>query len=211
MESIQTGYILGLANFLTLTRVILSPFFLLIYLHHDALGLSSTMLPFALLGLLIVLELSDAFDGFFARRFGEVSDLGKILDPMADSVARIAMFLAFTYPPVNIPVFFVFLIIWRDSIVSMLRTICALRGYALAARKSGKIKAVGQAAAAFAIVLLMIFEAKGDISHGMLQAVSFWIAFATVIFTLLTLVDYITSNRKHIRKTIAFKKVPQGH
>lgn len=197
---------MGLANFLTLMRVFLSPFFLVLYLHHDSLGISANTLPIALFMLLIVLELSDAFDGFIARKYGEVSDLGKILDPMADSVARIAMFLSFTYPPVNIPVLFVFLIIWRDSIVSTLRTICALRGYALAARKSGKIKAVGQAATAFLIVLLMFFEAKGDISSTTLQSVSFWITLATVVFTLLTAVDYITTNRGHIRKILTFKK-----
>lgn len=197
---------MGLANFLTLTRVILSPFFLVLFLHHDTVGISSKALPVALLVLLLMLELSDAFDGYVARRYGEVSDLGKILDPMADSVARISMFLSFTYPPVSIPVFFVFLIIWRDSIVSTLRTICALRGYALAARKSGKIKAVGQAGTAFVIVILMFFEARGDIASSTLQSVSFWITLATVIFTLLTAVDYITTNRGHIRKILTFKK-----
>lgn len=196
---------MGLANFLTLSRVILSPFFLVIYLNHDYLGISSTALPIALLVILLVLELSDAFDGFFARRYGEVSDLGKILDPMADSVARISMFLAFTYPPVNIPVIFVFLIIWRDSIVSTLRTICALRGYALAARNSGKIKAVAQATAAFVIVILMFFESGGTIESATLQIISFWIALITVIFTLLTVIDYVTSNIGHIRKILTFK------
>ncbi|CRX38408.1 CDP-diacylglycerol--glycerol-3-phosphate 3-phosphatidyltransferase [Estrella lausannensis] len=200
---------MGLANFLTLTRVLLSPFFLIIYVHYSFLGLSQESMPYALLILLVLLELSDAFDGYYARRYGEVSDLGKILDPMADSVARISMFLAFTYPPIDIPVLFVFLIIWRDSIVSTLRTICALRGVALAARKSGKIKSVAQAATAIFIVLLMLLQSRGTIALSQLQTISFWIALAAVSFTLLTAVDYISSNRVHIKKILSFKRRKQ--
>lgn len=163
-------------------------------------------MPYALLLLLVVLELSDALDGYYARRYGEVSDFGKILDPMADSVARISMFLAFTYPPIDIPVLFVFLIIWRDSIVSTLRTICALRGVALAARRSGKIKSVAQAATAFFIVLMMILYTKGEIALEQLQKISFFISLAAVLFTLLTAIDYISSNRMHIKKILTFKR-----
>ncbi len=50
----------------------------------------------------------------------------------------------------------IFIILYRDSVVSTLRTICALKGFALAARPSGKLKAVVQAFSAFVIIILLI-------------------------------------------------------
>ena len=64
-----------------------------IYLEHDLIGVSMIVLPYILLFLLGVSELSDAFDGYVARRMHQVTDLGKILDPMADSIYRISVFL----------------------------------------------------------------------------------------------------------------------
>src|SRR5205085_953924 len=101
-------------------------------------------LPFVLLALVIVAELTDLFDGMAARRRNQVTELGKILDPMADSIFRLSVFLAFTQGIVALPLWLVLLFFYRDSIISMLRTICALRGFTLAARFSGKVKAVVQ-------------------------------------------------------------------
>ena len=117
------------ANSLTIFRIFISPVFLLLYLQHDALGITAKGLPYALL--LGISELSDAFDGLLARKYNQVTDLGKILDPMADSISRISVFLTFTQPPVNVPLVCVFLFLYRDSVISTLRTICALRGFAL--------------------------------------------------------------------------------
>ncbi len=80
---------------------------------------------------------------------------------MADSIARITSFLAFVQPPVNLSISLVFVFLYRDSVVSTLRTVCALRGYALAARFSGKVKAVIQAIAALLILILMILLLLG--------------------------------------------------
>ncbi len=74
---------MSIANYLTFIRIFISPIFLVVYLEHDALGITSFMLPYILLFLLGVSELSDAFDGYVARKYNQVTDLGKILDPMA--------------------------------------------------------------------------------------------------------------------------------
>ena len=137
-------------------RIFISPIFLLIYLKHDALHIDQHALPYVLLTLFAISEFSDAFDGYIARKYNLVTDLGKILDPMADSIYRISVFLTFTLPPVNLPMVIVFIFLYRDAVTSTLRTICALKGIALAARPSWNSKAVIQALAAFASIILLI-------------------------------------------------------
>lgn len=193
---------MSLPNYLTFVRIFISPIFLVIYLEHDYFGVSAIWLPYILLFLLCVSELSDVFDGFFARRFGQVTDLGKILDPMADSIARISVFLTFTQGIVQLPLLLVFIFLYRDSVVSTLRTVCALRGYALAARPSGKLKAVIQAAVAICIVLLMIPESLGSISQHTLQQVSFWMVAGAGLYTIFSGCDYIYANRVYVKKLL---------
>lgn len=194
--------LLTIANYLTFIRIFISPIFLLIYIQHDAFYISSTVLPYVLLFLLGASELSDAMDGFLARRYGQVTDFGKLFDPMADSIARISVFLTFTQPPVNVPLLLVFVFLYRDSVVSTLRTICALKGFALAARPTGKLKAVIQAGTVIAIVLLMIPHSLGQISDSTLQLVSSLLVAMAAIYTVYSGVEYIYANKHYIRKLL---------
>jgi CDP-diacylglycerol--glycerol-3-phosphate 3-phosphatidyltransferase len=193
---------MSIANYFTFIRIVISPIFLFIYLEHTALGISAMMLPYILMGLLAISELSDAFDGFLARRYNQVTDLGKVLDPMADSIARISVFLTFTLDPVNLPMPLIFIFLYRDSVVSTLRTICALKGFALAARTSGKIKAVIQAIAALIVLILMIPYADGQISQQTLHNSGTAIVGVAALYTIYSGVDYITSNWIYISKLL---------
>jgi len=195
----------SIANYFTLSRIVISPIFLIVYMWHDFFGISSTILPFVLLSLLGISELSDALDGYMARRYNQVTDLGKILDPMADSIARISIFLTFTLDPVNLPMLLVFAFLYRDSIISTLRTICALKGFALAARMSGKTKAVIQALAAFMILVLMIPHSMGDLSTAALQQISFWVVSVAAVYTLYSGIDYLYVNKHYIAKSLTFQ------
>ncbi len=189
---------MNIPNFLTFFRVLVSPVFLFIYVEHQWLGISPLLLPYILLFLLVISELSDAFDGFFARRYNQVTDLGKLLDPMADSIARISVFLAFTLEPIKVPMLIVFVILCRESAISTLRTVCALHGFALAAYKSGKIKAIIQAISAFVIVGMMIPHSWGYISTSTLHIASSWIVGFAAFYTFLTGIYYIYSHKDHI-------------
>lgn len=199
-----------LANYFTFIRIFISPVFLLVYLYYSDFGLTPILLPLVLLFLLIVSELSDAFDGYIARKYNEVTDLGKILDPMADSIYRISVFLTYTLPPVKLPMGLVFIFLYRDSVISTLRTICALRGFALAARKSGKIKAVIQAVAAIFVLILMLLQAIGTITPEELSSYSAWIVGFAGIYTLYSGLDYIIANRSYIRRILTFPNLSKG-
>lgn len=193
---------MNIALALTLGRILLSPVFLIIYLFHASLGISLFALPFILIGLVILAELTDLFDGMAARHRNQVTELGKILDPMADSIFRLSVFLALTQGFVHLPLWLVLLFFYRDSIISMLRTLCALRGYALAARFSGKVKAVVQGCAAMIILVLMIPYALGLIKLGLFRDISFYIVLGAVGYSLFSGIEYLKANQSYIKKAL---------
>ena len=197
---------LSIPNYLTFLRLIISPLFLLIYLEPTFFNITPLALPYVLLFLLSISEISDACDGYLARKYNQVTDLGKILDPMADSIYRLTVFLTFTQPPVNLPILLVFIFLYRDSVTSTLRTICALKGFALAARPSGKLKAIIQAIAAFTIILLLIPHSLGELSGHSLHLTSTIVATVAAIYSLFSGIDYIYANRRYIVKLLVLKK-----
>ncbi len=194
---------MNIAHYFTFFRIFISPIFLLVYIAHKQIGISDTALPFVLIFLLAISEFSDAFDGYIARKRNEVSELGKILDPMADSIYRNSVFLTFTLEPIQVPMILIFVFIYRDSVISTLRTICAMRGFTLAARITGKIKAIIQAVAAFFILGLMIPHSFGLISTASLHLLSTWIVGATAACVFLSGLEYLFANRKYIIKLLS--------
>ncbi len=197
---------MSIANYLTFIRIFISPIFLLVYLEYETFNINLITLPYVLLFLFGISELSDACDGYIARKYNEVTDLGKILDPMADSIYRISVFLTFTLPPIKLPMILIFLILYRDSVISTLRTICALKGFALAARPSGKIKAAIQAFSVFVILLLLIPFSLGQLPEETLQLTSTVIVSVASIYTLFSGIDYIYANRHYVLKLIRTHK-----
>ena len=107
------------------------------------------------MAVMLVSELSDMFDGMAARRLNQVTDLGKVLDPLADSLSRMTVFVCFAVAGIA-PVFLVLLMLYRDGVVGTLRILCADRGLIVAARASGKMKAVAQAVAILGILGLRL-------------------------------------------------------
>ena len=177
---------MNLALALTWLRIFLTPVFVLVFLRTTPL--------FAFLSLLIVIisELTDLFDGMVARKMNQVTDLGKILDPFADSISRLTVFVCFTMADIG-HIFFVLIILYRDSMVSTIRTVCAFRGKVVHARKSGKIKAIVQATAIISILVLRIGAVNG-IMVDYFMPVSFWFMAITTAVTVWSAYDYLTGN-----------------
>jgi CDP-diacylglycerol---glycerol-3-phosphate 3-phosphatidyltransferase len=193
---------LSVALYLTLARIVFGPLFFLVYLYYEDFGISLYLLPYLLILLLGFSELSDLFDGFVARRTNQVTDLGKILDPMADSIFRLSVFLTFTQGLIQLPLPLVLVFLYRDSAISTLRTVCALRGVALAARLSGKIKAVIQALTACFIIVLMVPYSLGLITLDSLRDISLYSVIGTAFYTVFSGLEYIYANRTYIKKAL---------
>jgi CDP-diacylglycerol---glycerol-3-phosphate 3-phosphatidyltransferase len=194
---------MNIAILLTVARIFMSPVFLLVYLYYKELDIPLAVLPWLLIGLLSLTELSDLFDGFLARRRNQVTDLGKVLDPMADSIFRLSVLLTFTQGIIQLPLLLVCVFFYRDSMIATLRTICAMRGVALAARLSGKIKAGIQAASAFAILILMIPYSLGALSLESLRTVSFYCVLAAALYTVFSGLEYVIANFAFIKRALA--------
>ena len=180
---------------LTASRIFLSPLLPLLYLNYASWGLSLGQMALILFILLALCESSDVLDGQVARRRNEVTDLGKLLDPMADSLLHLPLFLAFTQGVVQLPLWLVLIFVYRELLISALRSFCALRGVALAARPLGKGKTVSQALSAFAIVLLIFFVDQGQISVAFLRETSVWLTVIAVVYAVCSAMDYVWANR----------------
>ena len=112
---------------------------------------------------LIVLEITDALDGAMARKLNLVSDLGKVLDPFADTVFHITMFTIFLYEG-SMPIWMYIISLYRDMFSMFIRILGGLRGFAVAAKFSGKLKTASRAAAVILILSLVynynVFSSK---------------------------------------------------
>ncbi len=191
---------MSIANWLTLTRLFIGPLFFLAYSEYAKFGIAPTTAPFILLFLWCIAELTDSLDGFIARRYNQVTNLGKILDPMADSIYRTSALLTFTQGPVSINLLLIFVFLYRDSMIGTLRTICALKGFALAARQSGKYKAVIQAVVILLVILLLI-----PYTHGLLSAETLYLASTVLVaiaaaYSIFSGYDYFQANKQYIQK-----------
>lgn len=86
-------------NVLSLIRIALLPVFIVMYMY--SCELQSKPLQYAAFGLLILSGLTDCFDGWIARKFNQMSEIGKLLDPLADKLMQFAVLvcLATQYRP----------------------------------------------------------------------------------------------------------------
>ncbi len=199
---------MNIAMVLTVARIFMSPVFLLVYLYYEKMGVALIALPWLLIGLLLLTELSDLFDGFLARRRNQVTDLGKVLDPMADSIFRLSVLLTFTQGIIQLPILLVCVFFYRDSVISTLRTVCAMRGVTLAARLSGKIKAGIQAATIFIILIMMIPYSLGMLSLDALRTISLYSVLVSALYTVFSGVEYLVSNFSFIRRALLKETAP---
>lgn len=83
MKTLFKGKILTIPNLLSMIRILLIPLFMRLYLGKDDVPATAIVL--------VISGLTDALDGFIARRFHVVSDFGKALDPLADKLTQLAM------------------------------------------------------------------------------------------------------------------------
>ena len=137
---------LNLPNFITLTRILLIPVFVVLFATPTEDRSLSAALVF------VVAAVTDLLDGYLARRNGQVTTLGKLLDPIADKLLVLsALILLVNIDRVSALV--AILIIAREVAVTGVRAIAAGEGMVIAAETTGKYKMALQVVA---IVLLVL-------------------------------------------------------
>lgn len=140
-----------LPNLLSLFRIAIIP--VLVYLLTFTDPLSALLAAF----LFLIASLTDYFDGYLARRNRTVSNLGKILDPLADKliiVAALIMLAAMDRAgEPGVPAWLVVVVVARETAVSILRGIALTEGIVMEAEELGKYKFILQAFAVFALLV----------------------------------------------------------
>ena len=175
-ENVSTE-IWNLPNSLTLLRIFLVPFLVVVLLTkfsgREYIGLA----------IFLVAAVTDFFDGWLARRQGKITRLGTLLDPIADKLLMSAAFIALVeMDPTHVPAWMVVIIIGREFAVSGLRSIAAQQGVTIAASQLGKWKMIAQVVA---ISLLILGYELGELR--LTGTIALW---AVMLFALASGVDY---------------------
>ncbi len=200
----KKGLILKIANLFTFLRILIIPFFSFIYIYKELLGIKYDIIYYILIIILMICEITDLIDGFLARKRNEVTDFGKIFDPMADSIVKLVVLFTFTYPPVKLPLMLIFVFLYREIIISSLRTICAIKGVALAARKSGKIKSTIQAFVNFFILFFLLLYTYEIFNLYLLHLLSVIFVSIAAVYNGFSGIEYLYVNRAFIKKVLKY-------
>ncbi|HUX40021.1 MAG TPA: CDP-alcohol phosphatidyltransferase family protein [Rectinemataceae bacterium] len=186
------------ADRLTASRLFLAPFFFLLFMWGEAVGIPSAIVAIALVILFAVIELSDLFDGMVARNSGTVSSFGKVFDPFADVFARITYFVCFAWAAI-MPLWVLLIVLYREFGILFLRMMLAQRGIAMGARPGGKAKAVVYMTAG-ALSLLYWSLPKIGLNPGsidpILRGIIFAFYLAAAILSVASFIDYWIQFRK---------------
>lgn len=171
-------------NKLTIVRILLVPIYVAVALYD------LTPFPTALTFIVFVAACAtDWFDGYLARKNNQVTNFGKIADPLADKMLVTAALLCLTYQAVISP-WIALIILSREFIVSGIRITAASEGKVIAASMWGKVKTFWQFIA-IALTILIKDIAGAEI----VISVCMWIA---AILTVISGWDYIRKNRKYL-------------
>lgn len=184
----------NLAMKLTWFRLFISPVFAWLYFQESQSALIFTFV------IAILVEVSDILDGYIARKRNQVSDLGKVLDPLADQVTHLTFFLCFAWANL-VPLWMILLILYREALIATLRTVCAYQGIVVAARKSGKIKTVFQAVGVIIILFGKVMETFiSDLPGITYGTIYFIIMLAVTIVTVYSGYDYLIGQWPQLKK-----------
>ena len=132
---------MGWANRITFFRIALAPVMAGLFGLLPGFPAWRWWLLGTLWVLFLVSEASDVLDGWVARKFGETSDLGKVLDPFSDVLSRLTLFLCFLLLG-EVPAWFFLIVLYREVSVTFVRMLLMQKGIVQAASSGGKTKAV---------------------------------------------------------------------
>ncbi|NPA57820.1 MAG: CDP-diacylglycerol--glycerol-3-phosphate 3-phosphatidyltransferase [Aquificae bacterium] len=177
---------MGLANQLTIFRIFLIPVFIILIGYNK---------PLHALVVFIIAGLTDALDGFIARRFNQITTLGKVLDPIADKALLVSSFV-FIYTSdlqVKFPYWYVVIVISRDVYILLgSALIYLLKGYL-----DVKPSIFGKATTFFQI-LSVVVVLGANITHIPEVAVK-GVIYTASFFTVLSTLTYTYDGLQHLK------------
>jgi len=173
----------NLANRITFARIVLTPIFFILLMSDFQYRQWFAASAFALIAL------SDGLDGYFARAYNQVTNLGKNLDPLADKLVVIAALVALVQVA-SLPVWVAALIIGREIAVSILRLMANRKNIAISASSLGKAKTFFQVIAIF----FWIFNVDGSLA--IINQISWILIVVAVILSFVSAFNYFAKFRE---------------
>lgn len=193
---------LNIPNVLTIFRILLTPLFIICLFSNY---------PYAQLWALIIFivaSVTDAIDGYYARKFNQVTRHGQFLDPLADKILVSSAFISFAILKL-IPFWMVSLIIFRDLFVTGLRMGMESQGLTMITSKIAKAKTTTQISV---IIFILLFLGVQIFSYDWLrvviqfiveQRIIYYLTLLATILTVWTGISYLYKNRLIIKNYVS--------
>lgn len=182
------------ANRLTVSRLGLTILFVIALNSQWGFGRTAALLLFAIAGI------TDYVDGEIARRYGFITDFGKLMDPLVDKVMIAAAFISLV--PLNaIPAWAATIVVARDFLITGLRLMAATKGLVLPAERLGKHKTSWQIVTVVFFLLLLALQELQYATDETTWWLRAWndggqvLVWLTVLLTLYSGVTYCWRNR----------------
>src|SRR5208337_341105 len=191
---------MNLPNSITMSRIVMIPLLLWILSPHFPLRGENGEQEILASVLFVLASITDGLDGYLARKRGQITTMGMLLDPIADKVMVTAAFIALVaYNPQVVKVWIAVVIISREFLISGLRSIASSEGFTITASELGKLKTVVQIVS---VVSAIMAHGWDRWQIGVFVIPVKWYAIAAIYFTVLvstiSAVDYFIGFWKKI-------------
>jgi CDP-diacylglycerol---glycerol-3-phosphate 3-phosphatidyltransferase len=186
---------MNLPNSITMSRIAMIPLFLWILSPHFPWQGSDGSQEIAASVLFVLASITDGLDGYLARKRGQITTMGMLLDPLADKImVTAALIQLVAYNPQVVKVWIAVVIIAREFLISGLRSIASSEGFTITASELGKLKTVIQIVSVVAVILA---HAWYEWHFGWFIMPVEWIAIAAIYFmvvvSIISAVDYFVA------------------
>jgi CDP-diacylglycerol--glycerol-3-phosphate 3-phosphatidyltransferase len=197
------------ANIVTLSRIVVTPLYLICIFRPELWAKWTAGLLFAWGAI------SDYLDGYLARKYDLKTSFGALMDPLADKILILSVFVSFIQLDL-VPTWMVVIIGAREFLITGLRQIAESRGVIIAASRGGKHKTISQIVAISVILAILCARATaaayqvnwdgminnlglwGPWLNGFIDYGPYWLMFYATCMSVWSGVDYFVRNRNVI-------------
>lgn len=204
-----TGFHKHLPNALTMARLVLAAAFIWVlsvyrYPYEHAWALWAGIVLF------VVAALTDAADGYLARKWNAVSVFGRVMDPFADKLLVLGAFVVMAGPQfmegkhgdqmTGVLPWMAVVILGRELLVTSIRGVMEGMGIDFSASWTGKIKMIAQSAAVPVILFLVILAERGALHEQRAVSINMLIAWSVTLVTVVSALPYVTRAMSALRQ-----------
>jgi len=190
-----------LPNQLTVLRIILTPVFLFLFLYENQVLKEISLIIF------LAAALTDWYDGWLARKFNYITSWGKFWDPLADKILTSSAFFGFAMVGL-IANWMVWVIIFRDLLITLLRVFSDYRGFSFRTSIYAKIKTVLQMIFLYYLLIFFVLSKNDWVQSNYSNFISslfdedllFFLSLFITVITFFTGLQYIFANKNLIKK-----------